>query len=344
MQDRVRDGHSILSLETVLASLSPFERLRKDEVGRIAPRFSVSELAPGATFRHGGESGTARMIVVVSGLVRLEVMGLSGMLSSTLEPGDRHGDVALLTGVAREARVTAREDTQLATLDRAGLDAILAEFPAVALPLAAELATELRVKNEVLREILELHAEPLSKEQRAAAVEDRRRALSQRGARVTRLSPRALFRTLVSTRGGEPPFWMLTGFIASMSGARLVVALILKYKLEKQLFALVPGTDPNPMHVHHFNYGLILIGIAGLAALTPFGRRALRGLSFTFGIGCGLVFDEFALFWNLNPEYAQSLSLIAAAIMVGVLVQLTYFRAFWAALGRRLFYSAGGGR
>jgi CRP-like cAMP-binding protein len=331
-------------LEAVLSTLSLFENLRKDEVGRIARLFSTKRLAEGETLRQGTEPGEARLIVVVHGLARLDVTGLSGVLTSTLEPGDRHGDIGLLTGVARETCVTAKEKTELATLDRAGLDAVLAQFPAVALPLATLLANELRAKNEVMRELLELHAEPLSKEQRAAAVEGRKRALAHRGARVTRLSPRALFRALVSTRGGEPPFWMLTGFIASMSGARLVVALILKYKLEKQLFALVPGTDPNPMHVHHFNYGLILIGVSGLAALTPFGRRALRGLSFTFGLGCGLVFDEFALFWNLNPEYAQSLSLIAAAIMVGVLVQLTYFRAFWAALGRRLFYAAGGGR
>jgi CRP-like cAMP-binding protein len=330
--------------ENILSSLSLFEHLRKDEVGRVARRFSVTRLADGETVRHGAGPGQERMYVVIAGLVRLEVTGLSGALASTLEPGDRHGDIGLVTGVARDTCLTARGEVELATLDRVGLEGILAEFPAVALPLAGELATELRLKNEVMRELLELHAEPLSKEQRAAAVEGRRRVLYHRGARVMRLSPRALFRALVSTRGGEPPFWMLTGFIVSMSGARLVVALILKYKLEKQLFALVPGTDPNPMHVHHFNYGLLLIGVSGLAALTPFGRRALRGLSFTFGIGCGLVFDEFALFWNLNPEYAQSLSLIAAAIMAGVLVQLTYFRTFWAALARRMFYAAGGGR
>jgi hypothetical protein len=126
-----------------------------------------------------------------------------------------------------------------------------------------------------------------------------------------------------------------------MTAARLVVTFILKFKLEKQLFALVPGTDPNPMHVHHFNYGLVLIGVSGLAALSPFARKALRSLAFTFGVGCGLVFDEFALFWNLNPEYAQTLSLEAAAIMLSLLVQLTYFRDFWAALARRVFHARG---
>ena len=128
---------------------------------------------------------------------------------------------------------------------------------------------------------------------------------------MTRLSPRALFNHLVVQRGREPPFWMLLGFLVALGGARLVVGLILKYGLEKRLFALVPGNDPNPMHVHHFNYGLVLIGAAGLAALAPFGRRGLRVLAFAFGVGAGLVFDEFGLIYNLNPEYAQRSSLIA---------------------------------
>jgi hypothetical protein len=108
---------------------------------------------------------------------------------------------------------------------------------------------------------------------------------------------------------------------------------------------LVQGdNDPNPMHVHHFNYGMILVGLSGLAALFPFGRRALRLLAFAFGCGLGLIFDEFALIWNLNPEYAQSLSLIAAAIAAAILIQVTYFRAFWMALVRRGWFAVRSGR
>ena len=98
------------------------------------------------------------------------------------------------------------------------------------------------------------------------------------------------------------------------------------------------------MHVHHFNYGLVLIGASGLAALFPFGRRALRGLAFVFGAGAGLIFDEFALFWNLNPEYAQSLSLEACGVAAAVLVQLVYFRTFWTAVARRSFRALRGTR
>jgi hypothetical protein len=137
---------------------------------------------------------------------------------------------------------------------------------------------------------------------------------------------------------------MLVGFLASLGGARLVVHLILKFHLESRLFALVPGADPNPMHVHHFNYGLVLIGLAGLAALFPFGRRALRVLALAFGFGCGLVFDEFALFWNLNPEYAQTASLVAAAVAAATLVQLVWFRRFWGAMVRRTWFAVRGTR
>jgi hypothetical protein len=232
-------------------------------------------------------------------------------------------------------RLTATTGATLATLDREGLDAVLAAVPVIALPLAEALAVELRAEDDLVRQLLELHAEGLPSAQLEAAIEACRRHLARRGARVTRLSPRALFHRLVVARGAEPPFWMLLGFLVALGGARLVVHLILKYGLEKRLFALVPGPDPNPMHVHHFNYGMILIGAAGLAALTPAGRRALRGLAFAFGAGVGLVFDEFGLIYNLNPEYAQPSSLISAGIVAALLVQLTWFGHFWRALARR---------
>lgn len=331
------------SLESVLGSLSCFEPLRPDELARIARRFECRSLAAGQTLVLDAVPAEQRMLVVIDGRVRLEVDSRGKLLRSVLVPGDRHGDLALLAGVARRATLHAEDPTQLALLDRAGLDAVIAEFPAVGLPLANELAEEVSFTNDLVRQLLELWAEHLSPDQHAAALEERRLSLERRGARVKRSSVAALFRRAIVERGGEPPFWAMTGFLLALAGARLVVALILKYGLEKRLFALVAGTDPNPMHVHHFNYGLVLIAAAGLAALFPFGRRGLRALAFTFGLGAGLVFDEFALFWNLNPEYAQSLSLYSAGIVTVGLINLTWFRGFWAALARRFWLRARAG-
>jgi len=333
-------------LEDVLAQVTMFGRLRADEIAQLAPRFGLESLPAGAVRTFEATPEAARMIVAVRGRVRIEVDSPAGPLGSDLEPGDRHGDIALLSGCLRRAHVTpVSADAAIATLDREGLDAILDLFPAVALPLASELASELRSRQDVVSQLLELHAERLPEEELRAAIDERRRAISRRGARVVRVGPGALFRRLVVQKGAEPPFWMLVGFIASLGAARLTVFFILHFHLEQQLFALVRSpNDPNPMHVHHFNYGLVLIGLSGLAALFPLGRRALRVLSLAFGCGCGLVFDEFALFWNLNPEYAQTASLVAAAAAGALLVQLAYFRRFWGAIARRACLSAKGAR
>src|SRR6266436_1588714 len=69
-------------------------------------------------------------------------------------------------------------------------------------------------------------------------------------------------------------FSMATGIVKPFTMTARTPA-ILAFKLEKQLFKLVPGDDPNPVHVHHFNYGLFLIATAGLIALFPHGRRML---------------------------------------------------------------------
>jgi len=333
------------SYEAVLAALSMFERLRPDEIGRVAKRFELRALSVGEELVIEASAEAARVVVVLRERIELSVTTSAGVLESTLEPGDRFGELTVLSGLSQRVKIVAPEGAMIALLGKAKLDELLEEFPVIALSLAIELAAECSSKNDLARQLLELHAETLAADELAAAIHERRHALARRGARVRRQTTRALFRRLVIQEGAEPPFWMLTGFVLALAGARLVVAAIFKYGLQKQLFALVQGgDDPNPMHVHHFNYGMILVGLSGLAALFPLGRRALRLLAFTFGVGLGLIFDEFALIWNLNPEYAQSLSLIAAAIAATVLIQATYFRVFWMALVRRSWFSLRGGR
>jgi CRP-like cAMP-binding protein len=323
-------------LENVLSGLSIFERLRPDEIGRVASKFETRALAAGDTLDIAKDA--PRLVVLIDGGADLSV-DLDGVVArARLDPGDRWGELQLLTNRPRAAKLVARRASVVAFIDRASLDALFDAYPAIALPLATELASQLRSKNDERRQILELHAEGLADDELKSAIDDLKQAGAERGARVARLGPRALFDKLVVRQGAEPPFWMLLGFLASLGGARMVVALILKYGLEKRLFALVQGTDPNPMHVHHFNYGLIVASVSGVASLFPFGRRALRVLAAAFGIGIGLIFDEFALIWNLNPEYSQSLSLISAAIAFAMLVQLVWFRRFWAAAIRRVVH------
>jgi len=324
----------LAELEAVLAGVAIFEQLRPDEIGRIARRFAVIDLAAGERHEAANE---ARLVIVIRGEIEVEVCEHGETLRARMATGDRIGTFSLVTGEARPLAIAARRPARLAVLDRAAFTALLGEFPAIAVPLARELASEVAVRDDFLRQLLELQHARLPVNQLQAAIREREAAQHRRGAHVARSSTRGLFQRLVVQQGAEPPFWMLIGFLLSLGGARLVVHLILKYHLESRLFALVPGNDPNPMHVHHFNYGLLLVSLVGLLALAPRMRQRLRMLAFLFGIGLGLVVDEFALLWNLNPDYYQPSSRLAALAALFVLFQTVYLRSLWAGLARRVW-------
>jgi len=325
----------VQATEAAIGATSLFAHLRPDELGKIARVFEIIQLEPGVALSFAEQREQARLVLVLSGSIDAMVEDPAGEAHIHMAPGDRYGEASLISENFRRVELRARLTSEIAVLNRAGLDRILELYPAVALPLAAELATELRTRNDQVRQIAELRLSGHRHKQVESSVSRLRDVIALRSAAVRRPNTRGLFRRFVVAQGREPPFWMLLGFVVGLTGARILVHLILKYKLEKQLFALVQGPDVNPMHIHHFNYGLILVAITGLLALSPTSRRSLRSLSMAFGFGCGLIFDEFALFWNLNPDYSQGLSLISAAIAFIVLVQLVYFRRFWVAVGTR---------
>ena len=130
-------------LETALAGVTFLEHLRPDEIGRIARRFSVHELERGERVAFASSAEDARLVVVVRGRARLEVETSSGWVGAAMAPGDCHGEIALLSGRAHATRLEGVTDGEYATLDREGLEAILADIPAVALPLAEAMASEL---------------------------------------------------------------------------------------------------------------------------------------------------------------------------------------------------------
>jgi uncharacterized membrane protein len=129
---------------------------------------------------------------------------------------------------------------------------------------------------------------------------------------------------------------MFIGALLGLAGARSVVAFIIHNHLQKKMFALIGGKTGNPVHIHHFNYGLLIISLMGVLSMIPATRKALRFLSFGFGVGVGLLVDEFALYWNLNPDYYQPSSRLAAGLVLFVLVQVVYFRNLYLAALKRM--------
>jgi len=324
------------ALERVLRDLPFFAPLRPDELVRAAARFRTAILTAGEGLIFDEDS--PEFVAVLQGEVVVKSSALAGQPTETvfLAPGDCFGDVALAAGRGATVTLMALEEVEIARLDERGLRELLAEFPILALPLVEAVAQELRFKDSLIRELGEIEALGLSGRELEGALSARRQTLRRHGTRVLRRAADAIYREVVVARGREPAFWMLLGFTGALTAARLVVGGILRYHLEQQMFALVraPG-QANPMHLHHFNYGLLLVAVAGLGAFVPATRQWKRLLPALFGIGAGLIFDEWALIWNLNPDYYQRASYVAAAMVFAGLALAVLFRRFWASLAQR---------
>ena len=257
------------ALEEVLSQLSLFKHLRPDEIGRVARHFVPETLAEGE--RRDFTADAPRMVVVVGGRASL---GTDEGIVARLDPGDCHGELALLTGHVQPFHVlavgrrpspppTARRSTPSSTSSLPSPSRSPTSSRASSAPATTPCASSSSCTRRDCR-----------RRELAAAVDERRLALARRGARVRRLSPRAIFRRLVTHAAPSPRSGCSPASSPRSAARGWWSSLILKYHLEKRLFALVQGTDPNPMHVHHFNYGFILIGAPASPRSSPSGAGA----------------------------------------------------------------------
>lgn len=108
------------------------------------------------------------------------------------------------------------------------------------------------------------------------------------------------FHTAVIETGRLPLFCFFCGFVAAFLFIRVSVRLI-----RARVSWWPSNVRPGNLHIHHMVPGVVLMvlgGAAGLAVPDPLvgARSATAAL---FGIGTGLVLDEFALILHLDDVY-----------------------------------------
>jgi len=135
-----------------------FKNLGQEAKSELEAGFRWTELRSGEILFRQGEPGDA-LYLIVSGRVQLlqtqddEEAGVSTTTNSEsvlkeLGRGDMLGEMALLTGEPRSATVWAVRDTQLACLDRAPFDRIVAAYPQEMLGMFVyQMAGRLREQN-----------------------------------------------------------------------------------------------------------------------------------------------------------------------------------------------------
>jgi len=100
--------------------------------------------------------------------------------------------------------------------------------------------------------------------------------------------------------GRQPLFLLLVGLIASFLFIRFSVRMI------RRGTRWWPGNvTPGGLHIHHVVFGQTLMVVCGVGAFTVRGEGGVPREVFAagFGIGCGLVLDEFALVLHLEDVY-----------------------------------------
>ncbi|MFJ9840873.1 hypothetical protein ACIRYZ_10445 [Kitasatospora sp. NPDC101155] len=97
----------------------------------------------------------------------------------------------------------------------------------------------------------------------------------------------------------QPLFLLLVGFITSFVFIRFSVRMI-----RAQVRWWPGNVTPGGLHIHHmvFGLGFLLVGGIGVFA-THGGTPWINLFGLLFGIGCGLVLDEFALILHLDDVY-----------------------------------------
>jgi len=107
---------------------------------------------------------------------------------------------------------------------------------------------------------------------------------------------------------------ILTSFLFTFMAARITVFLIASRRIP-DIYLHFGGT-----HVHHMNYGILLLSAVGAYLLLASPReKGLRWATVLYGIGLALTFDEFGMWLHLGGSYWQRASFDAMVVIGGFL-------------------------
>ena len=287
----------------------------------------VADCASRVAFRAGEELlcelevGEA-LYILLEGRARVSVSaGLSDRRDvATIGPGDAVGEISLLTGELHSATVTADTDGAALRIEHADFQRLLARHPEMAIHFARLIATRLDDTDRALDD--------------AGAA----RALVGQAAAALPAAPSIgrAFRELVVATRRELPFFALCAFIAALVVVRGIADLFSLHGAG--LFGFLRSA---------YTVGIALVFVSTGLSLVRFRGGMQRVLAILYGIGFALILNELSVFLTFDvfylnmttPDprlvfdvellYRRSESAWAIALMIALLVQLTFLRRFY---------------
>ncbi|MEK9132993.1 MAG: hypothetical protein AAB606_04790 [Patescibacteria group bacterium] len=141
---------------------------------------------------------------------------------------------------------------------------------------------------------------------------------------------------IILSKRKEIPFIVFFAFLVTFAISRSV-AYSIYYDVVPDFLFFVRTIYIRGIHIHHFNFGIILIAVAGFISLTDTIRKHVRGVAILYGVGLALIMDEFGLLVTLNQDaYWGRRSYDAIIITSVILLNIVYFRGFWKIMGAKI--------
>ena len=145
---------------------------------------------------------------------------------------------------------------------------------------------------------------------------------------------RSLYHHLYLKKREEIPFIIFATFLLGIIATRVFVFVFWDEILNGMALNI------RGVHVHHFNYGILIISIVGLITLTnrSFTDRHVRKLAVIFGLGLAIMLDEFEMCMKLDESYYWTKTIYRAIVIIGlIMINVVYFKGFWQVMGRKTF-------
>lgn len=127
----------------------------------------------------------------------------------------------------------------------------------------------------------------------------------------------------------ELPFIIFVSFLLTFIGSRAIA-----YFGDGKFSIVVKG-----VHIHHLAYGIVILSLVGLYALVFAPKdKDLYKTAFLYGVGLGMVYDEFGMWLHLRDDYWIRQTYDAIGIICALFINYLYFDSFWRKVGRKLFW------
>jgi hypothetical protein len=115
-------------------------------------------------------------------------------------------------------------------------------------------------------------------------------------------------------------FAVSAAFVLTIGGARLF----------SLLFPRVHWEPIAGLHIHHYVYGILILTAAGYLALVFRSPGATKWIALLYGLGVGLTFDEFGMWFN--PPFVRGVrwnthGVTAVVIVFGLIGLLSLVRS-----------------